>query len=203
MPGQGAPYGGPQGWYPPQPQKTNVAAVVALVMSVVCAIPFVPLILGFVALSQIRKNGEKGKGLAIAAIVIHGATIAFYAIVLAIGLSGGLDDGTAPRRDTGGRVTVPEQSASPGANAGASPGASPRERRRDVEDIRKGDCFNTEDDLAKTEEGAPRPGSRCGPWRATSRTRARCTPCSPWRAGLSRARTRSSPAPTRSAAARR
>ncbi|AXE24789.1 hypothetical protein C0216_16225 [Streptomyces globosus] len=153
VPGQGAPFGGPQGWYPPQPQKTNVAAIVALVMSVVCAIPFVPLILGFVALSQIRKNGEKGKGLAIAAIVIHGATIAFYAIVLAIGLLGGAADDAAARQDAGGRVTVPEQSASPGANAGASPGASPRERRRDVEDIRKGDCFNTEDDLAKTEEG--------------------------------------------------
>ncbi|MFD7631509.1 septum formation family protein [Streptomyces sp. NPDC059851] len=132
LPGQGAPYGGPQGWYPPQPQKTNVTAVVAFVMSLVCAIPLVPLVLGLVALSQIRKGGEKGKGLAVAAIVIHGVTIAFYATMLVLGLSGALDDGPTPRRDTGGQVTTPGRS--------------------DVKDIRKGDCFNTEDDLAKTQE---------------------------------------------------
>ncbi|MEV8533869.1 septum formation family protein [Streptomyces sp. NPDC051211] len=132
LPGQAAPYGGPQGWYPP-PQKTNALAVVAFVMSIVCAVPFIPLVLGLIALSQIRKGGEKGKGLAIAAVVIHGVTIAFYAILVILGLSGALDDGPPPRRDTSGQVTTPGSS--------------------DVEDIRKGDCFNTEDDLAKTQEG--------------------------------------------------
>ncbi|MEU2392644.1 DUF4190 domain-containing protein [Streptomyces sp. NPDC007369] len=138
LPGQAAPYGGPQGWYAP-PQKTNVPAVVAFVMSLVCAIPLVPLILGIVALSQIRKSGEKGRGLAIAAIVIHSLTLAFYAIMLVLGLSGALDDGPSTRRDTGGQVTTPRSS--------------------DVEDIRKGDCFNTDDDLAKTQE---REGTQAG-----------------------------------------
>ncbi|MEV7615485.1 DUF4190 domain-containing protein [Streptomyces sp. NPDC089799] len=130
--GQPAPYGvpGPQGYFP-QPQKTNVLAVIAFVMSIVCAIPLVPIVLGLIALSQIRKGGEKGKGLAIAALVIHGLTIAFYAVFLTLGLSGALDDD--PKRDTSGQITAP--------------GAS------DVQDIRKGDCFNTKDDLTKVEEG--------------------------------------------------
>ncbi|MFF3327299.1 DUF4190 domain-containing protein [Streptomyces sp. NPDC002889] len=128
QPGQPGPYGGPQGWYPP-PQKTNALAIVAFVMSIVCALPLVPLILGVIALSQIRNRGEKGKGFAVAAIAIHGVTLAFYSLVLILGLSGALDDGPEPRRDTGGQVT--------------SPGSS------DVQDIREGDCFNTDDDLAE------------------------------------------------------
>lgn len=133
MPGPAAPYGAPQGWYAPPPQKTNATAVVAFVMSIVCAIPTVPLILGIVSLSQIRKTGEKGRGLAIAAIVIHGLTIAFYAVAIVLGLSGAFDEGPRPHRDTQGQVTTPGSSK--------------------VEDIRKGDCFNTDDDLAKTQKG--------------------------------------------------
>ncbi|MET8295124.1 DUF4190 domain-containing protein [Streptomyces sp. NPDC005180] len=133
MPGPGGPYAGQQGWYPPPPQKTNALAVVAFVMSLLCAIPTVPLILGFVALSQIRKNGEKGRGLAIAAVVIHGLTLAFYAVAIVLGLSGAFDEGPRPQRDTQGQVTTPGSSK--------------------VEDIRKGDCFNTDDDLSKTQQG--------------------------------------------------
>ncbi|MFG2296369.1 septum formation family protein [Streptomyces sp. NPDC048603] len=135
IPGPAAPYGAPapQGWYQP-PQKTNVLAIIAFVMSIVCALPTVPVILGLVALSQIRKgSGEKGKGLAIAAIVIHGLTIAFYAVFVILGMSGAFDDGPPSKRDTTGQVTTPGSS--------------------DVEDIRKGDCFNTKDDLTKVEEG--------------------------------------------------
>ncbi|MGW1881245.1 DUF4190 domain-containing protein [Streptomyces sp. NPDC001970] len=101
----------------------------AFVMSIVCALPLVPLILGIIALSQIRKRGEKGKGFAVAAVAIHAATIAFYALVVILGVSGAFDDGPEPRRDTSGQVT--------------SPGSS------DVQDIREGDCFTTEDDLAE------------------------------------------------------
>ncbi|MFJ3205133.1 DUF4190 domain-containing protein [Streptomyces sp. NPDC086989] len=117
-------------------QKTNALAIVAFVMSLVCAIPLVPLVLGIVALSQIRNRGEKGKGLAIAAIAIHGATIAFYAIFVILGLTGSLGhagDASSPKRDTGGQVT------------GSGP-SSP------VNDIRTGDCFNTDDDLASYQE---------------------------------------------------
>ncbi|MFJ6754978.1 MULTISPECIES: DUF4190 domain-containing protein [unclassified Streptomyces] len=134
QPVQPGPYGGPQGW-PGQPpmvsQKTNALAIVAFVMSLLCGIPLVPLILGIIALSQIRNRGEKGKGLAVAAIVIHSLMLAFYAIVLTLGLTGVLDD-AAPKRDTSGQVT----------GSGSSK----------VQDIRKGDCFNTGGDLAEYQD---------------------------------------------------
>ncbi len=74
------PYGAypppPQGAYPgyygypqyPQPQPTNTLAIVSLV----CAFLFAPLgiIFGHISLSQIKKTGEEGRGLAIAGLVI-------------------------------------------------------------------------------------------------------------------------------------
>jgi hypothetical protein len=53
-------------YQPPRP--TNTMAIVALV----CAFTFPPLaiIFGHMALSQIRRNGEEGKGLAVAGLVI-------------------------------------------------------------------------------------------------------------------------------------
>ncbi|MCF3180515.1 septum formation family protein [Streptomyces polychromogenes] len=134
MPGPAAPYGGPQGWYqPPPPQKTNPVAVVAFVMSLVCAVPTVPLILGLVALSQIRKEGGKGKGLAIAAVVIHSLSLLVLVLAVVFGLTKAAEGTSRPQRDTHGQVTTPGSSK--------------------VEDIRKGDCFNTDDDLAKTQKG--------------------------------------------------
>jgi len=51
-----------------QPQSTNALAIVSLV----CAFLFAPLgiIFGHISLSQIRKTGEEGRGLAIAGLVI-------------------------------------------------------------------------------------------------------------------------------------
>ncbi|MFD9478648.1 DUF4190 domain-containing protein [Streptomyces nojiriensis] len=151
QPGQPGPYGqpgqpgplphgaGPQGWYPPQPQKTNTLAIVALVMAIVCGIPLVPIILGIVALSQIKSRGEKGKGLAIAAIVVNSLGIVLVGVIVALGLSGALEDVAKEKRDTGGQVTGPVSSG-PAATGPASSGLT---------EIRKGDCFNTKDDLAQ------------------------------------------------------
>jgi peptidyl-prolyl cis-trans isomerase B (cyclophilin B) len=62
-------YAGHDG-YPhyPRPQPTNALAIVSLV----CAFVFAPLgiIFGHISLSQIRKTGEEGRGLAIAGLVI-------------------------------------------------------------------------------------------------------------------------------------
>jgi len=81
------PYGAypppPQGAYPgyygypqyPQPQPTNTLAIVSLV----CAFLFAPLgiIFGHMSMSQIKKTGEEGRGLAIAGLVLglHGAPL--------------------------------------------------------------------------------------------------------------------------------
>lgn len=55
-----------------QPQstggKTNVLAIVALVLAIF--VPLVGAILGHVAMGQIKKNGEEGRGFALAAIII-------------------------------------------------------------------------------------------------------------------------------------
>lgn len=62
---------GPPGYpYPPQPppRRTNALAIVSLILAIVIA-P-VGLILGIVALSQIKKRAESGTGLAVAGVVI-------------------------------------------------------------------------------------------------------------------------------------
>lgn len=65
------PYGGPYGpgQYPyPQPAQTNSMAIASLV----CSFLFAPLgiVFGHISLSQIKRNGEEGRGLAIAGLVI-------------------------------------------------------------------------------------------------------------------------------------
>jgi peptidyl-prolyl cis-trans isomerase B (cyclophilin B) len=63
------PYGPAGGYYGyPQPQPTNGLAVASLI----CAFVFAPLgiVFGHVSLSQIRRTGEEGRGLAIAGLVV-------------------------------------------------------------------------------------------------------------------------------------
>ncbi|RAV15648.1 cyclophilin [Mycolicibacterium sp. GF69] len=62
------PYGYPGQYGYPPPRRTNTLAIVALV----CAFLFAPLgiVFGHLSLSQIKKSGEEGRGLAIAGLVI-------------------------------------------------------------------------------------------------------------------------------------
>lgn len=71
----------PPGYYPP---RTNGLAIGAFVTSFV--VPILGAILGHVAFSQIKRTGEGGQGLAIAAIIIGwvGTLIYTVFIVLAI-----------------------------------------------------------------------------------------------------------------------
>ena len=77
--GYGYPPPGP-GYPPPQSAGTNRMAVASLVCSLfgwLCLIgPILGLIFGFVALSQIKQTGQRGRGMAIAGIVIGGILIA-------------------------------------------------------------------------------------------------------------------------------
>ncbi|MEH0636136.1 DUF4190 domain-containing protein [Streptomyces bottropensis] len=64
-----------QAWgraYPlPRPAPpVNGLAIAALVLGVLCFLPGVGLLLGILALAQIRKKGERGKGMAVAGIVL-------------------------------------------------------------------------------------------------------------------------------------
>ena len=59
----------------PQKAKPNGLAIAALICSFFCGI--LGIIFGIIAIGQINKNNEGGKGLAIAGIAIGGVSIAF------------------------------------------------------------------------------------------------------------------------------
>ncbi|MGN6427459.1 DUF4190 domain-containing protein [uncultured Leifsonia sp.] len=75
------------GAYQPAQPGWNVMAIVGFILAFFISV--VGVILGFVALSQIKRTGEQGRGLAIAAIIIGFVEIAIGIIVfifVAIGL---------------------------------------------------------------------------------------------------------------------
>ncbi|MFF1510631.1 DUF4190 domain-containing protein [Streptomyces sp. NPDC058326] len=81
-PGPGAPGAGPYGL----PRRTtNGLAVSSLVAGIVCCLPPLGLILGLIALPQIRKKDQAGKGLAVTGIVLS----AVSCLLLVLGLVSG------------------------------------------------------------------------------------------------------------------
>lgn len=90
-------YAAPQPQYaaPQQPANppTNTMAIIALIASFI--ISLVGVILGHISLSQIKKTGEGGRGLAIAALIIGYIGIAgwiigifvWIAVIASVGLS--------------------------------------------------------------------------------------------------------------------
>ncbi|WP_373312984.1 DUF4190 domain-containing protein [Streptomyces capillispiralis] len=93
-----APYGlyGPQG--PRPPAAVNGVAIAALVLGVLCFLPAFGLVLGLVALWQIRRRGERGRGMAIAGAVLSSLGLALWVAALATGYAAdvweGVKDGT-------------------------------------------------------------------------------------------------------------
>ncbi|MEU8889787.1 DUF4190 domain-containing protein [Streptomyces sp. NPDC048442] len=119
------PYGGPQSYggsqpygMPPAPPRTNGLAIASLVTGIVCCIPVLGLILGLIALSQIRKRGDSGKGMAVAGIVLSSLSVV---LVLVGALTGALSN----------------------FKEGFEEGM--RENSHAVEDLRTGQCFDTPD----------------------------------------------------------
>jgi hypothetical protein len=94
-PGQQYPGQPPYG----QPQKTSVPAILSLVFGLLGGI-LISVILGIVALTQIPKKNQKGKGLAVAGLVISGLWL--VGLVAGFALFG---DGE-PDRDASGQVTA-------------------------------------------------------------------------------------------------
>ncbi|MEU4655360.1 DUF4190 domain-containing protein [Streptomyces sp. NPDC023723] len=60
-------------------------AISALVLGLLCFVPAVGLVLGLIALSQIRRSGERGKGFAVAGAVLSSVGLALWALLLATG----------------------------------------------------------------------------------------------------------------------
>ncbi|WPO87304.1 DUF4190 domain-containing protein [Herbiconiux sp. KACC 21604] len=61
--------------------KTNVLAIVSLVISIL-GFNVIAIILGAIALNQIKKTGESGRGLAIAGIIIGAISIVIWIIAI-------------------------------------------------------------------------------------------------------------------------
>jgi hypothetical protein len=86
QPHQPAPAYGPGGYGQAPSDRYNVLAIVSLVSAFF--ISFVAVITGHIALSQIKKTGEKGRGLAIAGLVlgylgILAGIVVFLIVILA------------------------------------------------------------------------------------------------------------------------
>ncbi|MFC9287487.1 DUF4190 domain-containing protein [Streptomyces sp. NPDC057052] len=83
----GAPYAvWGQGYLPlNRPAPVNGVAIAALVLGVLCFLPAVGLVLGIVALVQIRKRGERGSGMAIGGAVLSSLGLALWVLALATG----------------------------------------------------------------------------------------------------------------------
>ena len=75
-------------------RKTNVLAIVALVLSIL-SFNIIAVILGIIALSQIKKTGESGRGLAIAGIIIGAIGVIFWIIIfIVIGIAAATGNAT-------------------------------------------------------------------------------------------------------------
>ncbi|MGV9938162.1 DUF4190 domain-containing protein [Streptomyces sp. NPDC003401] len=83
----GAPYAvWGQGYLPlNRPAPVNGIAIAALVLGVLCFLPAVGLVLGIIALVQIKKRGERGSGMAIGGAVLSSLGLALWVLALATG----------------------------------------------------------------------------------------------------------------------
>lgn len=117
-----APYGQHPGAYPPSAPGTNGFAIAALVFGIIGGC-FLGIIFGIVALVQIGRSGQKGRGMAIAGLVLSGLWIVLLGIAVAVGFSFDADRDETGALTDGGNIFV--------------------------EDLRAGDCAN---DLGEDED---------------------------------------------------
>jgi Domain of unknown function (DUF4190)/Septum formation len=100
-PGPGYPPPYPAPGYPGGPQAqpgTNGFAIAALIFGIIGG-ALLGIIFGFVALSQIKKSGQGGRGMAIAGLVLSGVWILAVTAIAIIAIS------TSASRDEGGQIT--------------------------------------------------------------------------------------------------
>jgi hypothetical protein len=75
-----------QGYSPyTRPSPVNGVAIAALVLGLLCFVPAAGLVLGVIALAQIRRKGQSGKGMAIAGVVLSSVGLALWVVTLATG----------------------------------------------------------------------------------------------------------------------
>ncbi|MCH5672868.1 DUF4190 domain-containing protein [Streptomyces gilvus] len=75
-----------QGYSPyNRPAPVNGLAVASLVLGILCCVPAAGLLLGLIALGQIRRTGERGRGMAVAGSVLSSLGVALWVLTLATG----------------------------------------------------------------------------------------------------------------------
>ncbi|MER5180327.1 DUF4190 domain-containing protein [Streptomyces sp. NPDC002896] len=78
---------------PPAQPPVNGLAIAALVLGILCFLPAVGLVLGLVALGQIKRKGERGKGMAVAGMTLSSLGVVLLAVSLVTGAAGDFVDG--------------------------------------------------------------------------------------------------------------
>ena len=117
--------------------RTNVVAIVALILGFV--VPIGGIIAGTVALAQIKRTGEKGRGLAIAGISVGSALI----VLLIIGVVLLVTVGLATAQNADSQPDVPGGTSSTPSGP-SEPSASPTEEPESVNvfTLAVGDCLD-------------------------------------------------------------
>ncbi|MBD0707496.1 MULTISPECIES: DUF4190 domain-containing protein [unclassified Streptomyces] len=106
--GPAGPYGAPPGPYGQPRRTTNGLAIGSLVSGIVCCLPPLGLILGLVALPQIRKRGQAGKGLAIAGMALSVVSCLLVVLGFVSGNFSAVVDGMKEGVDKVSRARSPE-----------------------------------------------------------------------------------------------
>jgi len=76
----------------PSAPRTNGLAIATLVLGI-CGFALIPIIMGHIALKQIRERGESGGGMAIAGLILGYIALAGYVILIVaviIAVAGGV-----------------------------------------------------------------------------------------------------------------
>ncbi|MFE7586071.1 DUF4190 domain-containing protein [Streptomyces gardneri] len=100
QPGAPGPYGQPG-------RTTNGLAISSLISGIVCCLPPLGMILGLIALPQIKKKDQAGKGLAVAGIVLSAVSSLLLVVGLVTGAIGSAVDGFRKGVDEASRTKSP------------------------------------------------------------------------------------------------
>jgi hypothetical protein len=89
----------PYGYYPPPPLPPYSGPAIASFVVAMSCVPLLGVVLGVIALRQIRRRGLRGRGFAIAGTVLNGLWTLVIAAVITLGSLGYLDDDSTYYQD--------------------------------------------------------------------------------------------------------
>jgi Septum formation/Domain of unknown function (DUF4190) len=100
------PYGQYQQYGEPEKQGMNGLAVASLVFGICGGFWYLGLIFGIIALNQIRKRGQRGRGLAISGIVLSSLWVLVGVVAIVFAVTTGADRNANGQITTGGNVSL-------------------------------------------------------------------------------------------------